>query len=182
MSRERPSATALATVTLDPADAAEDANWLYILAWQGGPGTQRIVDRLEQLGDGVYRSTEPIPLYGTWKSGLRLQSGRERGAVPIRLPADDALEGAGLTAAGVLRPLEQAEVLRASAGAELPAPASFERPFLDDGTDHPARGQGRRPRLALDRGDRTDLRRSTPSSSPACRWASRASGGAAAPI
>ncbi len=29
---------------------------------------------------------------------------------------------------------EQAEVLRSSAGAELRAPASFERPFLDDGT------------------------------------------------
>ena len=128
-----PERTALATVTLSPADAAEDSNWLYILAWQGGPGTKRIVDRLEPLGDGVYRSTEPIPLYGTWKSGLRLASGRERGAVPLRLPADDALEGAGLTLPTSFD-REQAEVLRSSAGAELRAPASFERPFLDDGT------------------------------------------------
>ncbi len=128
-----PERTALAEVTITPASAAENVDWLYVLAWQGGPGTQRIVDRLEEVGDGVYRSTEPIPLHGTWKSGLRLADGRARGAVPIRLPADDALEGAGVTLP-VSFDREQAEVLRSSAGAELRAPASFERPFLDDGT------------------------------------------------
>ena len=45
---------------LDPPDAADDANWLYLLGWQGGD--DRVVDRLERVGDGVYRSTEPIPL------------------------------------------------------------------------------------------------------------------------
>ena len=127
-----PNREALATVTISPASAAEDPNWLYVLAWQGGPGTQRIVDRLERIGEGVYRSTEPIPLSGSWKSGLRLQNGRARGAAPIRLPADDELEGSGLTLPTSFD-REQAEALRSSAGAELPAPASFERPFIDDG-------------------------------------------------
>ena len=128
-----PERSALATVRLDPPAAAESPNWLYVLAWQGGPGTQRIVDRLERVGDGVYRSTEPIPLHGSWKSGLRLQNGRARGAAAIRLPADAALAGSGETLPASFD-RTQAELLRASAGAELSAPASFSRPFLDDGT------------------------------------------------
>ena len=131
--RGEPERTALAEVAITPASAAEDVNWLYVLAWQGGPGTKRIVDRLEHVGEGIYRSTEPIPLHGSWKSGLRLADGRARGAVPIRMPADAALDGAGVTLPTSFD-REQAEVLRSSAGAELKAPASFERPFLDDGT------------------------------------------------
>ncbi len=131
-----PEREALATVTLDPPDAAEDANWLYILAWQGGD--KRIVDRLESLGGGVYRSTEPIPLHGTWKSGLRLQTGRERGAVPIRLPSDSGIGPADGTLPTSWTDAETAEVVLkggegADAGAELRAPASFERAFLSDG-------------------------------------------------
>jgi hypothetical protein len=128
-----PERTALATVRIDPASAADSPNWLYVLAWQGGPGTQRIVDRLERVDEGVYRSTEPIPLYGSWKSGLRLQNGRARGAAAIRLPADDALAGSGATLPTSFT-REEAEMLRSSAGAELTAPASFERPFIDDGS------------------------------------------------
>jgi hypothetical protein len=128
-----PERTALATVRVDPASAAESPNWLYILAWQGGPGTERIVDRLEPVGDGVYRSTEPIPLYGSWKSGLRLQNGRARGAAAIRFPADAALAGSDQTLPTSFDRSE-AELMRSSAGAELTAPAEFSRPFLDDGT------------------------------------------------
>ena len=128
-----PERSALATVRIEPASATDSANWLYVLAWQGGPGTQRIVDRLEQVGDGVYRSTEPIPLHGSWKSGLRLQNGRARGAAAIRMPADEALAGSGETLPASFDRSE-AEMMRSSAGAELPAPASFTRPFLDDGT------------------------------------------------
>ncbi|MGH2951918.1 MAG: hypothetical protein ACRDKX_07740, partial [Solirubrobacterales bacterium] len=131
--RPPPEREALATIRIEPPEAAEDANWLYVLAWQGGPGTQRVVDRLEPLGDGVYRSTEPIPLHGTWKSGLRLQKGRARGAVPIRLPADDALAGSTAELPASFATEEGQELLSESAGAELLAPASFERPFLDDG-------------------------------------------------
>ncbi len=127
-----PQREAMATVTISPAGAGEGANWLYVLAWQGGAGTERIVDRLERVGEGVYRTTQPIPLYGTWKSGLRLQNGRARGAVPIRLPADDALAGSATTLPASFD-RGQADELRDSAGAELPAPAAFSRPFLDDG-------------------------------------------------
>lgn len=129
-----PKRTALATVRLSPADIADDANWFYILAWQGGPGTKRIVDRLERIGAGVYRSTKPIPLYGRWKSGLRLHSGYQRGAAPIRLPADEALAGSDQQLPASFTSEVGESMIRATAGAELKAPASFSRPFLDDGT------------------------------------------------
>lgn len=131
--RPEPQREALATVRIEPPSAAEDANWLYVLAWQGGGDTQRVVDRLREVGDGVYRSNEPIPLYGSWKSGLRLQAGRARGAVPIRLPADDALAGSTSELPASFEGEGAEEMLRDAAGAELLAPATFTRPFLDDG-------------------------------------------------
>ncbi len=122
----------MVTVHLEPADAAEDANWFYILAWQGGG--QRVIDHLEQEAPGVYRSTEPIPLGGSWKSGLRLHSGRARGAVPLRLPADAALPGADrVLPASFTSEQAGTAALKGTAGAELPAAASFTRPFLEDG-------------------------------------------------
>jgi hypothetical protein len=128
--RPAPSREALATVRLEPSDAADGANWLYILAWSGGD--KRVVDRLQRVGDGVYRSTQAIPLHGTWKVGLRLHRGRERGAVPLRLPVDKGLPNSEqrLPAVATAEQLERA--MRQSAGAELPAPASFTRPFGDD--------------------------------------------------
>ena len=125
-----PQREALATVRLEPSDAAEGANWLYILAWAGGD--DRVVDRLRQIGDGVYRSTEPIPLYGDWKAGLRLNRGRERGAVAMRLPVDPGLPNAQQTLPASLSREQFERAMKRSAGAELPAPASFSRPFGDD--------------------------------------------------
>ena len=121
---------ALATVRLDPPDTADDANWFYILAWAGGG--DRVIDRLERVGPGVYRSTKPIPLGGRWKVGLRLNSGRERGAVPMRLPVDRGLPNAEQTLPAVATAEELEHAMRESAGAELPAPAFFDRPFGDD--------------------------------------------------
>ncbi|MEX1142031.1 MAG: hypothetical protein WD993_09490 [Thermoleophilaceae bacterium] len=80
--------TVSARVTLDPPDAADDAAWLTATAWQGGG---LVVDRLERVGDGVYRTTEPIPVHGTWKSMLRLHYGNAVDAVPIFLPRDEAI-------------------------------------------------------------------------------------------
>jgi hypothetical protein len=129
--RSAPHREAMATIRLQPRDAAEDANWLYILAWQGG-GKDRVVDRLRRVGDGVYRSTRPIPLYGTWKVGLRLNRGYQRGAVPMRLPVDKDLPNATQHLPEVVNRDQLARAMRRSSGAELPAPASFTRPFGDD--------------------------------------------------
>jgi hypothetical protein len=79
---------AIVTVRLDPPDAADDARWLNVTAWQGG---DQIVHHMKEIGDGVYRSEGPLPLYGNWKSTLRLQRDREVLGTPIYMPADPAI-------------------------------------------------------------------------------------------
>ena len=66
--------------------------------------------------------------------GAVLQSGRERGAVPLRLPSDS---GIGPTdeplPTSFTDAMAAADAIRGgAAGAELRAPAEFTRPFLDD--------------------------------------------------
>jgi hypothetical protein len=78
-----------ATIRLSPADAADGAEWLTVTAWQGGEKLH--VDRLDEVGPGVFRTTEPIPVDGTWKALLRLHDGNELLALPIFLPADEAI-------------------------------------------------------------------------------------------
>jgi hypothetical protein len=80
---------ATAEVTLDPATVADDPAWVQITAWQGGG---LVVDRLERTGPGTYRSTEPVPVDGTWKTLLRVHDGRTLTASPIWLPADEAIK------------------------------------------------------------------------------------------
>jgi len=122
--------TAMATVHLDPPDAADGANWLYVLAWQGR--APRVVDRLQRVSEGVYRTTRPIPLGGSWKVGLRFNNGYARGAVPIRLPVDRGLPHSEQRLPEVVTASELAAAMGRSAGSELPAPARFTRPFGDD--------------------------------------------------
>lgn len=71
----------------------EDANWFTATAWQGGG---LVVNRLERVGPGEYRTTEPIPMDGEWKTMLRLHSGRTLSALPIYLPADPAIPVEGI--------------------------------------------------------------------------------------
>ena len=77
-----------ATVALEPKDLADDADWFNITAWQGGGS---VVDNLEEIGPGVFRTTEPIPVHGEWKALMRLQKERSLMAVPIFLPEDAAI-------------------------------------------------------------------------------------------
>jgi hypothetical protein len=101
-----PDRTVAATVELSPPDAAADAEWLTATAWQGGG---LVVDRLERIAPGVYRTTEPLPIHGTWKSMIRLHDGSSLTAIPVYLPADPAI------------PAE-----------EVSAPPRFEREFISD--------------------------------------------------
>ena len=95
-----------AVVRVDPPQAADDAKWLTTTAWQGGG---LVVDRLARVRQGVYRSTEPIPVYGDWKALVRLHRGRAIMGVPIYLPRDSAIPAR-----------------------EVPARPSFERSFVRD--------------------------------------------------
>jgi hypothetical protein len=96
-----------AVIRMNPADAPANSEWFDVTAWQGGG---LVVDPLKKIGDGVYRTTEPIPVYGNWKAMIRLHKGDSLTALPIYLPRDAAIPVG-----------------------EVPAPARFTRGF---GNEH----------------------------------------------
>src|SRR5215207_1950617 len=99
-----------ADVRITPANlVSDDPNWVSVLGWQGGLPNQRgvFIDHLENVGLGHFRSTEPMPVSGTWKTMLRLHDGRTLAAVPIYLAGDPGI-----------------------GAKEVPAEASMTRPFV----------------------------------------------------
>jgi len=101
-----------ADVRINPPDLVSDSpDWVSILAWQGRLANHRgqVIDNLDKIGPGHYRSTEPIPVWGSWKTLLRVHDGKKLAAVPIYLAADP----------GIGTP-------------EIPAEASMTRPFVAD--------------------------------------------------
>jgi hypothetical protein len=83
------------TVTMSPRDAADNAEWLTATSWQGGG---LVVDRLKRIGPGVYRTTQPIPAHGDWKTTIRLHHGNSLMAIPLYLPEDKAIPVKGVPA------------------------------------------------------------------------------------
>lgn len=105
----------LATVTIafDGADPVPDATWFYALAWQGFPR-----DAMEETGSiprdpasdvpglvrarmlptdtpGEYRSEHPLPLYGQWKTLIRIHEGtNDMMSWAIYMPDDPAITSA----------------------------------------------------------------------------------------
>ncbi|OBE92384.1 hypothetical protein [Mycobacterium sp. 852002-10029_SCH5224772] len=83
-----------ADVQLLPADmVSQHPEWVTILSWQGRMENNRglQIDELEKVGPGHYRSTQPLPVWGSWKTLLRVQDGYTMTAVPIYEPADEAI-------------------------------------------------------------------------------------------
>jgi hypothetical protein len=68
---------------------------VQITSWQG---QGLVVTPLEETGEGSYRTTEPVPLHDDWKTLLRVHDGRTLTAIPIYLPADDAIPADEITA------------------------------------------------------------------------------------
>jgi hypothetical protein len=88
------------TVQLDPQDAADDAGWFNILSWQGagsGDGGLVMAD-LEPAGDGRYVADRAVPMYGSWKTIVRLHTGTQVEALPLYLPDDPAIPAEGVAA------------------------------------------------------------------------------------
>ncbi len=99
-----------ADVRINPPDFVSDnPNWVSILAWQGKLANQRgeVVTNLEKIGQGHYLTTEPVPVWGTWKTLLRVHDGKTLTAVPIYLAADPGI-----------------------GAKEVPAQANMTRPFV----------------------------------------------------
>jgi hypothetical protein len=102
-----PKRTADATVRVDPPEVGDDAYWLSAISWQGGEGL--VLDDLRQTAPGVWETTEPLPVHGTWKTLIRLHRDNYLAGVPIYMPEDTAIPAPA-----------------------IPAKASFERPFVDE--------------------------------------------------
>jgi hypothetical protein len=83
-----------ADVQINPPNLVGDhPDWLTILSWQGRMWNDRglEIDHLKKVGPGHYVSTQPIPVWGEWKTLFRVQDGRTMTAVPIWAPADAAI-------------------------------------------------------------------------------------------
>jgi hypothetical protein len=93
--RPGPERSVSARIELSPRAAADHAQWLTVTAWQGHGF---VLDRLERVGEGVYRTTKPIPVHGKWKALLRLHRGDSLDAVPIYLPRDPNIPAAEVPA------------------------------------------------------------------------------------
>jgi hypothetical protein len=101
-----PDRTVMAAVTMHPRDGADHATWFTATAWQGGG---LVVDHLRRVSPGVYETTKPIPVSGSWKTMIRLHKGNSILGLPVYAPADAAIPVAA-----------------------VPAARSFDRRFLSD--------------------------------------------------
>jgi hypothetical protein len=90
-----PNRTVNAEVRLNPPDAADGAEWFNVTAWQGGGA---VVEKLQKVGPGVYRTTQPFPVYGQWKSTIRLHRGDSILGLPVYMPEDKAIPAKGVPA------------------------------------------------------------------------------------
>ncbi len=102
-----PNEMAQATVRIDPEAVTENPYWIQAISWQGGAPLH--LEELERVEPGVYRTTEPVPVYGTWKTLIRLHRDDTLAGVPIYMPADSAIPAPA-----------------------VPAKPQFERPFTDE--------------------------------------------------
>jgi hypothetical protein len=87
---------AQATVTVRPAALADGADVAQELAWQGGE--RSVQAPLRRIALGVYRTTKPLPVSGSWKALIRIQNGDALADVPVYFPADPAIPAPGIAA------------------------------------------------------------------------------------
>ncbi|MEH3054488.1 MAG: hypothetical protein PGN13_10860 [Patulibacter minatonensis] len=69
-------------------DAIKNAQSISVISWQGGGVVSNV---MKPLGGGAFRTTQDIPVGGSWKTAVRMQIGRKLLAVPLELPADPAI-------------------------------------------------------------------------------------------
>ena len=93
-------------ITFEPENVVENREWVKMTSWQDGGS---YVEDLVETGDGAYTTPAPIPVYGEWKTLLRVHAGNSLVAVPLFLPEDPAIPAP-----------------------EVPAKAEFSRDFMSD--------------------------------------------------
>jgi hypothetical protein len=85
---------------------ARDAEMREVLAWQGG---RRVVRQLVEVAPGVFRTDGAVPLYGTFKTNVRIQSGRALVALPLHLPREPSIPTPGVARPDHFRAAFQAD-------------------------------------------------------------------------
>lgn len=88
VSTDRVGDRATVEVQVIPADAATDANWFEVLSWQGGAMETH---PLQHVAEGIYRTEEPVPVTGSWKSIIRLADDDELSGAALYMPADEEI-------------------------------------------------------------------------------------------
>lgn len=92
---DKPGKWVNTTVKLNTDRFDKDQKWAVALAWQGKGFFFR---KLERIGPGEYRTDEPLPVYGTWKSIVRFHAGNTLMGAPIFQPKDSGIPAAEVPA------------------------------------------------------------------------------------
>jgi hypothetical protein len=79
---------AVVEARITPSSLADGAAWANVTSWQGGG---LVVSELERVSSDTWRSGDPVPVHGDWKTTLRIQDGTDLVAVPVYLPEDSAI-------------------------------------------------------------------------------------------
>jgi hypothetical protein len=87
---------AYVTAKFDPPSAAQNAEWVDGLAWQGDG---LVVNHMRHVGGGTWTTTKALPISGHWKTMLRIHKGRSLLAAGLYLRPDPAIPFKGLRAA-----------------------------------------------------------------------------------
>jgi hypothetical protein len=87
------------TIKLNTTYFDTDNKWAKSIAWQG-PGF--VVADLRRVGPGTYKTTEPLPAYGKWKSMVRFHKGTSLMGVAVFEPLDLAIPKAEVPAAPIV--------------------------------------------------------------------------------
>lgn len=87
------------TIQLNTTRYDHDQKWAKSIAWQG-PGF--VVADLEKIGPGKYKTSEPLPAFGKWKSMVRFHSGDSLMGVSVFEPNDPAIPAAEVPALPVV--------------------------------------------------------------------------------
>ncbi len=97
----------------------EDVVWFHVLSWQGG-GMVR--SDLVEVEPGVYRTADPIPVSGDWKSLVRLHTGlHSMVSAPVYLPEDAAIPAPAYEAVDGPRPfIKEQRILQRELKQDVP--------------------------------------------------------------
>ncbi len=72
-------------VTLDRPEVARDADWFEVFAWQGGSFHR---SALRPVSANEWRTADPVPVGGSWKTMVRLADHDVLAAAPVAFPYD----------------------------------------------------------------------------------------------